>query len=265
MNKRHNIKTTHAEGWIRWKKTEEDNFLLSALVMAMLQLIKDFISLFYPQVCLCCGEGLAEGEEFVCTACMYKLPRTNFHTHPGNALQKVFDGRANIAMAAAYCHYQKGNTVQDLVHEIKYKGKKELGAYLGKCYGHELKSAAPYSNIDAVVPVPLHPRKMRKRGYNQSAWFAKGLAESMGAQCLEDGLKRTKYTETQTRKSRYERWENVKDIFDVNRKQELTGKHVLLVDDIITTGATIEACSHALLALPVASLKVAAIGFTNVN
>lgn len=244
---------------------EDNNSLPSTLLMGMLQLVKDFISLFYPQVCLCCGEGLAESEEFVCTTCMYKLPRTNFHIQPGNALQKVFDGRADIAMAAAYCHYQKGNTVQDLVHELKYNGKKELGAYLGKWYGHDLKASDMYKPVDVVVPVPLHKRKMRKRGYNQSAWFAKGLAESLGAQCMEDGLKRVKYTETQTRKSRYERWENVKDIFEVNRKQELRGKHVLLVDDIITTGATIEACSHALLSLPVASVKVASIGYTNIN
>ena len=155
--------------------------------------------------------------------------------------------------------------VQGLIHELKYNGRKELGACLGRWYGHDLKSSDLFAGVDAVVPVPLHPRKMRKRGYNQSAWIAKGLAESLGIPCLEDALLRVKYTETQTRKSRYARWENVKDIFAVNPKNKLVGKHVLLVDDIITTGATIEACSHTLLAVPVASLRVASVGYTDKN
>lgn len=229
----------------------------------MLQLFKDFISLFYPEVCLCCGEGLAKQEEFVCTACMYKLPKTNFHKQADNPVMKTFYGRVEVAAGVAYCHYQKGNTVQNLVHEMKYNGKKELGTHLGKWYGHELKDSPAFQKIDVVVPVPLHKRKLRKRGYNQSAYFANGLAQSMGIECAEDALKRVKNTETQTRKSRYSRWDNVKDIFAVNNKEKLAGKHVLLVDDIITTGATIEACSHVILASGVASLSVASIGYTD--
>jgi len=231
----------------------------------MLSLFKDFVSLFYPEVCLACGEGLAKQEEFVCTTCMFKLPKTGFHLQQNNVLYNTFWGNADIAAAAACFYYQKGNTVQELVHELKYNDKKELGTYLGKWYGRELKNSEHFNKIDVVIPVPLHPRKLRKRGYNQSAYFAKGIAESMGKGYLEDALIRVKDTQTQTRKSRYSRWENVKDIFDIKRKEELQGKHVLLADDIITTGATIEACYWALAKAPVASLSVVSIGYTNVT
>jgi ComF family protein len=194
--------------------------------------------------------------------CIYKLPKTNFHTQADNTLSKVFAGRAEVNAVAAWCYYQKGNSVQDLVHELKYKGKKELGVSIGKWYGHDLKGTALYEKVEVVVPVPLHKKKLKRRGYNQSAYFAKGLAESMKIKCLEDGLARIVDTETQTRKSRYSRWENVKDIFSANKPEELRGKHVLLVDDIITTGATIEACVHTLKAIPVASVSIASIGYT---
>jgi ComF family protein len=195
---------------------------------------------------------------------MYKLPKTNFHTQADNPLAKVFYGRAELNAAAAYCHFQTGNMVQTLVHELKYKGKKELGTHLGKWYGHELKESPLYNMVEVVLPVPLHKRKLKKRGYNQSAYFANGLAQSMGVHFMEDGLTRVKDTETQTNKSRYERWENVKDIFQVNRKAELAGKHVLLVDDIITTGATVESCVHTLANAQVASVSVASIGYANI-
>lgn len=230
----------------------------------MLQYLKDFVSLLYPEVCLCCGEGLVKQEEFVCTTCMFKLPKTNFHLQPDNVLANTFIGRVDITTAAAYCYYQKEGMVQDLVHQLKYNGKKELGNHLGKWYGQDLKQAEPFSRVEVVIPVPLHKLKQRKRGYNQSAQFATGLAQSMSIECCEDVLIRVKNSETQTNKTRYERWENVKDIFGIQNKERIEGKHVLLVDDIVTTGATTEACSHALRSAGVASLCVASIGFTNI-
>lgn len=227
----------------------------------MLKWFKDFISLFYPEVCITCGEGLAEKEEFICTSCFYKLPRTEYHNNPANTLYKVFYGRAEIKAATAYCYYSKGGMVQDLVHEIKYNGKRELGTCFGKWYGAELKNVSPFSELDYIIPVPLHPKKLKRRGYNQSACFAEGLSKAMNVPVLPDGLKRLKDTETQTNKSRFDRWENVKDVFSVDNKQQLQNKHVLLVDDIITTGATMEACIHALNAVPVASVSVASIGY----
>ncbi len=227
---------------------------------SVLQLARDFIGLFYPEVCLCCGEGLAINEESVCTMCIYKLPKTNFHNNAGNPLTKVFWGRAEVNAVAAWCHYQKGNTVQDLVHELKYKGKKELGKYLGNWYGHDLKTSPLFNKADMIIYIPLHPAKLRKRGYNQSALFAEGLSQSMGIPVLHGALSRVKNTDTQTRKSRYERWENVEGIFKVEKADEMKGRHVLLVDDIITTGATIEACVTELHKAKFGAVSVAAIG-----
>jgi ComF family protein len=227
----------------------------------MLRFLKDFISLFYPEVCITCGEGLAEKEEFICTSCFYKLPKTDYHNNPGNTLYKAFYGRAEIQAAAAYCFYAKGGMVQDLVHEIKYKGKKELGTSFGKWYGADLKNISPFSELDCIIPVPLHPTKLKRRGYNQSANFAEGLSKTLNVPVLPNALTRLKETETQTNKSRFDRWENVKEVFAVENKEQLLGKHVLVVDDIITTGATMEACVHVLNAVPVASVSVASIGY----
>ncbi len=228
--------------------------------MQVFQLAKDFIGLFYPEVCVCCGEGLNAKEDLVCTMCIYKLPKTNFHNSIDNPLAKVFWGRVDVSSVAAYCHYQKGNMVQDLVHELKYKDKKELGVDIGNWYGRDLKTSALFNTAEVIIYIPLHPAKLRKRGYNQSACFAEGLSQSMGIPVLHGALSRVKNTDTQTRKSRYERWENVEGIFKVDKVEELKGKHVLLVDDIITTGATIEACAVELNKVPVGALSIASIG-----
>src|SRR5580704_3355300 len=138
----------------------------------MIRLLKDFISLFYPEVCITCGEGLAEKEEFLCTPCFYKLPKTDYHNHPDNVLHRIFYGRAEVQAAVAYCFFTKGGMVQDLVHEVKYKGKKEMGVCFGKWYGQDLKNVPPFSELDYIIPVPLHSKKLKRRGYNQSACFA---------------------------------------------------------------------------------------------
>ncbi len=227
----------------------------------MIRLLKDFISLFYPEVCIICGEGLAEKEEFICTTCFYKIPKTDYHNNPNNALYKVFYGRAEIKAAASYCYFSKGSMVQDLVHAVKYNDKKELGVCLGKWYGAELKGVAPFSELDCIIPVPLHPKKLQRRGYNQSECFADGLSQVLKVPVLPSALIRLKDTETQTNKSRFSRWENVKDVFEAGNKEQLLNKHVLIVDDIITTGATMEACIHAINAAGVASVSVASIGY----
>jgi ComF family protein len=223
------------------------------------QLLNDFVALFYPEVCLCCGESLAMQEEFVCTMCVFKLPRTNYHKLQENPIQKVFWGRVEVDNVSAFCHYQKGNTTQDLVHEMKYKDKKELGTSLGKWYGTDLKDSN-FAKAEVIIPVPLHPRKLRRRGYNQSQYFAEGLSDILKIPVMADGLIRVKDTETQTRKSRFSRWENVEGIFNVNKPDELKGKHVLLVDDIITTGSTVEACVMELRKADIAAVSVVAIG-----
>lgn len=227
----------------------------------MLKFLKDLLNLFYPEVCFVCGQGLAETEECLCTSCIYKLPKTEYHKDPNNSLFKSFDGRVKINAAAAYCFYIRGTELQYLVHEIKYSGKREMAVCFGKWYGAELRKSPLFADIDYIVPVPLHPKKLMSRSFNQSACFADGLSQAMNVPVLPDGLKRIKNTETQTNKSRYLRWENVKDVFEASDKNQLENKRILIVDDIITTGATMEACIKVLNSIPVAGVSVASIGY----
>ena len=227
----------------------------------MQKVLRDFFHLFFPEVCLACGEGLTDKEKYVCIICIHKLPKTNYHTMPDNPMFRSFAGRADIKAAASYSFYGKGSVLQKLVHQVKYKGKKELAVYFGKLYAPSLKHATPYSEIDYIIPVPLHPKKLRERGYNQSACIAEGLSKVMGIPVLTDTLKRAKNTETQTSKARYARWENVKDSFAIENPEQIKNKHILVVDDVITTGATVEACINMLKTVQVASVLVASIGY----
>jgi ComF family protein len=224
--------------------------------------IDDLISLFYPRVCLACGNTLFRHEETICTYCLFHLPKTNFHKEADNPVSRIFWGRIPLFSAAAYYHFGKGGKVQHLVHQLKYKGHQEVGVYIGKLYGIELLESPLFSGIDFVIPVPLHPSKLKKRGYNQSEMFASGLSATMPVQLDVHSLYRTYASETQTRKSRFSRWENVKEIFAIRDEKNLCGKHILLVDDVITTGATIEACASMLLKIPEVKVSVAALACT---
>lgn len=207
----------------------------------------DFISLVFPRVCSSCGNTLLRHEHCICNFCLVHLPTTDFHLHPDNQISRLFWGRAPVHHATAMLYFHKGSRVQHLVHLLKYKGKEEVGVYLGKRYGRELQQSPLFADVDLIIPVPLHPKKLRKRGYNQSEVFARGLAQSMEANIDPHTLVRITATDTQTRKSRFRRWENVSEVFAVNQPDRLSGKHVLLVDDVVTTGATLEACVQELL------------------
>ncbi len=213
----------------------------------VLSLLEDFVSLVYPQVCQACGNSLFRNEEVICTFCRYHLPKTHYHKQRDNPLARVFWGRVNLENVSACYFFKKGSKVQHLMHRFKYNGMDEIGVYLGKLYGSELREEESFRGIDMVMPVPLHPKKLRKRGYNQSEKFAEGLAISMEIVLETSVLIRTFSSETQTRKSRFSRWENVKEIFIVTDSEKIAGKHILLVDDVITTGATIEASASHLL------------------
>ncbi len=223
----------------------------------------DFISLFYPRICFACGNNLFANENFICTSCLYHLPKTNFHTDKNNPVSKVFWGRVNIESATAFYYYRKGGKVQHLLHQLKYKGHKEIGSFLGKLYGTELADFSHYNEIDAIVPVPLHPKKLRKRGFNQSEMFADGLADALHKKVITTAVERKIATSTQTKKSRYKRWENVSDIFVIKNADELEGKSILAVDDVITTGATMEAFVHCLQQIKGTRITVAAIAFAH--
>lgn len=222
-------------------------------------MLNDFISLIFPQVCAACGKSLFKNEQVICMHCSYHLPKTNYHNDNDNPIAKIFWGRTNIFSAAAYYNFGKGSQVQHLVHQLKYRGRKEIGTAIGSFYGYDLRKSKSFNTVETVIPVPLHPKKQKKRGYNQSEFFATGLAQSMSVPTDFTTLYRAVASETQTRKSRFSRWKNVETVFALRDAKALEGRHILLVDDVITTGATLEACAQTLLQIPGVKLSIATI------
>lgn len=219
----------------------------------------DFVSLIFPELCQACAKSLYGNEELICADCLYHLPYTDFHLHPDNPVAQKFWGRVPLEAAAALLYFSKGSRVQNLMHQLKYKNKPEVGVYLGKLAGKRLLENTFFSSADIIIPVPLHKQKLLKRGYNQSLSFAEGLAAKLLIPIANNNLIRTTSTESQTKKSRISRYENMKDVFAVKDASQLTGKHALLIDDIVTTGATLEACCNVLLDIPGVKISVAAI------
>lgn len=209
-------------------------------------MFNDFFNLIFPRLCAACDGALHKEEQVICNSCQISLPKTNYHLDRKNDLNKIFWGRVDVEMIAAYYHFTKKSKVQKLLHQLKYKNNKRVGEMIGLLYGFDLKEVNSFSQIDLIIPVPLHPKKMKKRGYNQSEWFANGLAKSMKIDVNTDVLYRKVDSQTQTKKSRFNRWENVGDIFGVKNEMKIKGKSILLVDDVVTTGATLEACAQVL-------------------
>jgi ComF family protein len=221
--------------------------------------IRAFGRLFYPSNCGACGEALVDRESQICTFCQLSLPVTNFHREPNNPLDDLLKLRLRVDFISSYLLYDKGLITQNMLHAIKYKGQHLLATHLGELYGYEIKHAFP--KPDCIIPVPLHKRKQRERGYNQSESWANGLAKSLGTIVNTSALQRSAYTTTQTKKSRLERVANVENAFKIRDVNELKGKHVLLVDDVITTGATLEACGLRLWTAGIASLSIVTIAY----
>jgi len=219
----------------------------------------DFLNLFYPTVCAACGERLATQEKVICSRCLVDMPKTHFHHHQDNPVSQLFWGRAKVESATALFRFQKGSRFQELLRLLKYKGRKDVGIELGRQLGFELKSSELFNKVEVVIPVPLHPKREKKRGYNQANCIAIGIAESMEIVVQSKNLFRNTATETQTKKSRIERWKNVDSIFSIHQASELENKHVLLVDDVVTTGATLEACAQALLKVSGIKVSIAAL------
>ena len=223
----------------------------------------DFIHLFYPKLCVACGNSLFKDEKELCLQCIYNLPKTNYHTQTQNPIEKLFWGRVSIDKVTAFYFFKKDSKVQNILHELKYDNNQEIGELVGELYGNELVKADWMQNIDVIIPVPLGPKKQRIRGYNQSECFAKGLSKATGIKLDIQTLIRNKDTETQTRKSRIERWQNVETIFEVVQPENIENMTVLLVDDVVTTGATLEACANKLLAIKGVNVSIATIAFAN--
>ncbi len=212
--------------------------------------------MFYPRLCVGCGDALQQNEQLLCLHCMLHLPETNYHHEHDNPLLWVFAGRVQVREVASLLFYKKGNSVQKILHHLKYNGKKEIGSFLGEYYGKKLYEEERFRSVDYIIPIPLHPKKERKRGYNQSEWIAKGLSMGLKRPYCTDVLIRRQYTETQTRKSRFSRWENVKEVFQLQNQEQVRGCHLLVCDDVLTTGATTEAAVQQLLQIEGVSVSV---------
>lgn len=210
------------------------------------KIVDSIVSLLFPEVCASCGTLLLKGEETVCTTCRCLLPKTKYELNPDNPLMLNFLGQMPFNAVTAEFFFSKGGHVQTLIHGLKYHGLKENGIFLGQEIGKSIKQSPVFQGIDYIIPVPLHPKKQKIRGYNQSMVIAQGIREETGIQIAGNCLIRNVFTSTQTKKSREERWQNVRDIFDVMNTGQLEGKHVLLVDDVLTTGATLMAAGKAL-------------------
>lgn len=220
-------------------------------------MIINLLNLFFPKVCLACEGNLGDNEIHVCTFCRNELPVTDFHLENNNAVGKRLYGRVNFVHATSLLWFNKKGIVQHLLHNLKYKGHQEVGIFLGQWLGEELAQLEAYKDIDVVVPVPLHKSKLRKRGYNQVDKFGIEIAQALKIEYNSEVLVKIKATSTQVFKDRLKRIITHEADFSISNRNALKGKHILLVDDIITTGATLEACVKELLAIEGIKISVA--------
>lgn len=225
---------------------------------AIRHIARDLLSLVYPNVCVSCSRELIHGEEIICLLCRVELPETGYHHYADNPVAKKFWGRVHVRGATALYHFRKGGRVQHLLHQIKYHGRQEIATRLGHHYGLLLREETPYRETQVIVPVPLHRRKLHRRGFNQSEVLGRAMAESLGAEVRADVLARLTASGSQTKRARYERWENVNTVFRLMDPDAISHKRVLLVDDVITTGATAEACVAELQKAPGVAVSIAA-------
>lgn len=213
--------------------------------IALREWLHALVHLFFPRRCVVCETCLQQGEEVLCVRCNIDMPRTGYHLHSDNAVERLFFGKVPLQRATSYLYYHKGSRYRRLLHLLKYGGRRDIGEAMGRFVAAELCACRFFDGMDVIVPVPLHPRKLKRRGYNQSEWIARGVASVTGLPVDTAALVRRVFTDSQTRKSAYERWENMAGVFELLRAEQFAGKHVLLVDDVLTTGATVTACADA--------------------
>jgi ComF family protein len=219
----------------------------------------DLLHLFFPRLCLLCKSPLIEAEEQICLECFCDLPYVSFHPQAGNPVSMLFAGKIPFVSATAFLQYGKGGKVQRLAHAFKYHGNKKLACQLGRQAGIFLQSEITRPPVDYLIPVPLHPKRERKRGYNQSEWICRGLASVLPVPIHSTAIQRRVQTRTQTRKTLHERWLNMQNVFVLNEAEALRGRHVLLVDDVCTSGSTLLACAETLLAVPGIRISILAL------
>ena len=216
--------------------------------MIRLKEIKDSVlHLLFPHICAGCGSDVLNEETVLCMRCIESMPETNFELHADNPVEKSFWGRLPLVSGTAQFYFTKESLMQHLMHQFKYKGNKDLGSQLGRIMGDQLTHSDRFKDIDALIPLPLFPVKEKRRGFNQATILCQGISEIFGVPVLDKVMIRPQHTETQTKKGRIERWKNMEGKFVLRDPAAVRNKHLLLVDDVVTTGATLEACGNALL------------------
>ena len=229
----------------------------------MKKILRNFLHLFFPNLCLVCSSKLGDGETHICIGCLSVLPKTNYHKQTDNRLENFFAGRFPFERIAAYAYFVKDGSIQRIVHELKYKRNPDVGVFAGRLCGENIKGSDFATPIDVIVPVPLHPKRQKQRGYNQSEEICKGMSEVLNIPVNKTSLARTVNNPSQTKSSRFDRWENVDGIFELKDLNAFADKHVMLVDDIITTGSTLEACAKEILKSTNCTVSIFAFGTAN--
>jgi ComF family protein len=220
-------------------------------------ILRDTLHLFYPHQCKGCGTDLLAHSDHICLTCLLELPSTGFAPLANNPVEKYFWGRIPFQAAHSEFYFSKGTLIQQLIHQLKYKGDTSLGQFLGSLMGSSLKQSGRFNSLDAIIPLPPFADRERKRGYNQSAILAEGISQQLQVPVITGNVIRQYATETQTRKHRNERWENVHQSFQVKFPDQLKNLQLLLVDDVVTTGATLEACAQTIIRNSAASISIA--------
>ncbi len=232
----------------------------------MLQKLKSYTNAFshllYPHNCEGCGTDILNDDDFLCAKCYYNLPKTGFTDATDNPIEKIFYGRLTLEAAAAGYYFTKDSLLQHLIGQVKYKRHRDLGIYLGKLIGYQLKKSIRFTDVELLVPLPLNEKKEAKRGFNQATLICEGISQVWQKPIIADAVVRTVFTQSQTNKTRVARWQNMEGVFAVANAHQLQGKHILLVDDITTTGATLEACGREILQVANTKLSIVTVAFT---
>lgn len=227
-----------------------------------MRFLSDIYNLFFPELCITCEIPLTDNEFLICTECNYKLPFSNYTSLCNNPLEKSFNGRIPIKEATSLFIYNKKSLVQKLIHNLKYNGHQEIGDLLGKWLASEIINSNRFKEIDYIIPVPLHQKKLKQRGFNQLDTFGKRLSKELNIPYQTNLLQKVTNTKTQSKKSRFARMDKVETIFKLHPEKDFKNKHFLLIDDIITTGATIEACFNCLNQIENSTISIAVMAFT---
>ncbi|QEC69401.1 ComF family protein [Panacibacter ginsenosidivorans] len=222
----------------------------------------NLMHLFFPHVCEGCGTDILDNDALLCAICHTKLPETNFIEKENNLVEQKFYGQLKVDAAGAAFYFTKEGMLQHLIKQLKYHNNKQIGFYLGRQLGNFLAQTNRFNDVDVIIPLPLNPRKEKKRGYNQAAVIAEGVNSIWQKPVNTKAVERKIFTETQTHKDRINRWQSMRNVFEVTNADELSGKNILLIDDIITTGATLEACGEKILCVPNTKLFIATVAFT---